>query len=104
MLKLIKTLIALAALTTAGWVQADTLLIKRTEQNGAMPRRGATMAQIETQFGAPAKKHGAIGKPPITRWDYPGFSVYFEYKHVIDSVVKQSSQTEMGPKPVAQKH
>jgi hypothetical protein len=101
-MKTIRNLIAVAAIAAASLVHADTLLIKRTEQTGSMPRRGASMAQIETQFGAPAKKHAAIGRPPITRWDYPGFSVYFEYKHVIDSVVKQSSETEMGPKPVAQ--
>ena len=26
------------------------------------------------------------GKPPITRWDYDGFSVYFEHQHVIHAV------------------
>jgi hypothetical protein len=101
-MKIIPSLVLSAVLAFATVAYADTLLIKRTEQTGSMPRRGASMAQIETQFGAPAKKHAAIGRPPITRWDYPGFSVYFEYKHVIDSVVKQSSETEMGPKPVAQ--
>ncbi len=83
---------------------ADTLLIKRmqSEQTSAAPRRGATMAQIEAQFGAPTKKANAVGKPPITRWDYPAFSVYFEYKHVIDTVATKATSTEMGAKPVAQ--
>lgn len=50
------------------------------------PSRGATMQSVETKFGAPASKHAAVGKPPITRWDYPGFSVFFEYERVITSV------------------
>lgn len=52
------------------------------------PTRGTSMTKVEAQFGAPAERHAAIGKPPITRWDYPGFSVFFEYQHVIHSVVR----------------
>lgn len=50
------------------------------------PARGSTMQSVETKFGAPVNKHAAIGKPPITRWDYPGFSVFFENDRVITSV------------------
>lgn len=94
----------LAGLLSVQTASADTLLIERmqSEQTSAAPRRGATMAQIEAQFGAPTKKGSAIGRPPITRWDYPAFSVYFEYKHVIDTVASKASATEMGAKPVAQ--
>ena len=96
-------LLAVGALLSSN-VSADTLLVNRlqNEQTSAAPRRGATMAQIEAQFGAPTKKSSAVGKPPITRWDYPAFSVYFEYKHVIDSVAVRATATEMGAKPVAQ--
>jgi hypothetical protein len=45
---------------------------------------------VEKQFGAPAEKHPTVGKPPITRWDYPNFSVFFEGDRVIDSVVTDS--------------
>jgi hypothetical protein len=31
-----------------------------------------------------------VGKPPISRWEYPGFIVYFESDHVIHSVVANS--------------
>ena len=51
-----------------------------------LPQRGATMSSVEAKFGAPKLKHDAVGKPPITRWDYDGFSVYFEYQHVIHAV------------------
>ena len=44
------------------------------------------MTQVEAKFGAPVTKHDAVGQPPITRWDYPGFSVFFEHDRVIDAV------------------
>jgi hypothetical protein len=88
--------------------QADTLLIERTQaQTQPMPARGQSMAQVEASFGAPQVKRAPVGgpnnrraNPPITRWDYPGFSVYFEYSHVVDSVATKASPAEIGPKPV----
>jgi hypothetical protein len=60
------------------------------------PKRGTTMEQVEKQFGAPATRHPAVGgssqqQPPITRWDYHGFSVFFEHDRGIDSVVTGES-------------
>jgi len=37
----------------------------------------------------PAERHEAVGQPPITRWDYPTFSVYFENDRVIHAVAKR---------------
>lgn len=51
------------------------------------PARGSTMQSVESHFGAPTAKHAAVGKPPITRWDYPTFSVFFENDRVIHAVV-----------------
>jgi hypothetical protein len=48
--------------------------------------RGMSMERVEASFGAPTLRHGAVGAPPIARWDYPGFVVYFEYQFVIHSV------------------
>jgi hypothetical protein len=45
------------------------------------------MAQVEAKYGAPREKHAAVGKPPITRWDYEALSVYFENDRVIHAVV-----------------
>jgi len=50
------------------------------------PSRGMSMAQVEARFGVPAERHAPVGQPPITRWVYPGFVVYFEYSHVVHSV------------------
>jgi hypothetical protein len=52
----------------------------------SIPTRGLTMAQVEQRYGAPANRIAAIGQPPITRWVYPSFVVYFEYNLVIHAV------------------
>lgn len=62
-----------------------------------LPRRGITKSQVESEYGAPKLKHPAIGDPPITRWDYEGFSVFFEYNHVLHSVIPDK------PKPIYNK-
>jgi outer membrane protein assembly factor BamE (lipoprotein component of BamABCDE complex) len=60
----------------------------------AMPTRGMTMDQVATKFGAPVTKVPAVGKPPISRWEYAGFVVYFEADHVIHSVVPNQAPAE----------
>ena len=57
----------------------------------ATPTRGMSMEQVSSKFGAPAAKIAAVGTPPISRWEYPGFIVYFEADHVIHSVVSEAS-------------
>lgn len=52
----------------------------------SMPKRGEQMAQVESQFGPPVNQYDAVGNPPITRWDYEEFSVYFEHRTVVHSV------------------
>jgi len=61
------------------------------ESDVATPTRGMTMNQVSNKFGAPVSKIPAVGIPPISRWEYPGFVVYFEADHVIHSVVSESS-------------
>lgn len=70
-------------------VQADVLLIEKihTTQGAEVPPSGLSMAQVETRFGTPSNKLDAIGDPPISRWIYPTYTVYFEFQTVIDSVV-----------------
>lgn len=58
---------------------------------GARPHRGSTMAAVEGQFGEPTSRHGAVGDPPITRWDYAQFSVYFEHDRVLHSVLVRAT-------------
>jgi hypothetical protein len=52
----------------------------------AAPSRGMSMADVERKFGAPSAKVAPVGQPPISRWAYPGFVVFFEYDHVVHAV------------------
>lgn len=60
----------------------------------AMPTRGMSMAEVERKFGKPLEKLPAVPQPgtklhpPITRWMYPTYVVYFEYNYVVHSVLK----------------
>jgi len=56
----------------------------------SMPTRGMTMNKVEAAFGAPTDRIGPVGRPPITRWDYPGYSVFFEREHVLHTVTHPS--------------
>jgi outer membrane protein assembly factor BamE (lipoprotein component of BamABCDE complex) len=67
---------------------ADGIAVK--ESDVATPGRGMTMDQVAAKFGSPTNKQPAVGQPPISRWDYPGFVVYFERNYVIHSVVATS--------------
>jgi hypothetical protein len=90
-----RTLVALsfALVTGLGFARnalAETIVVDDQVQirdSGVdKPKRGITMTQVEARFGAPVTRHDAVGSPPITRWDYTGFSVFFEHDRVIHSV------------------
>ncbi|HEX5420716.1 MAG TPA: hypothetical protein VFY39_12015 [Gammaproteobacteria bacterium] len=82
--------LALLLVVAAPLAQGEVLLLDSVNAEAATassrPSGGMTMKNVEAKFGMPTKKHAAVGKPPITRWDYPGFSVYFEYQYVIHAV------------------
>ncbi|MEO6185887.1 MAG: phosphodiesterase [Steroidobacteraceae bacterium] len=85
-----KTPLALLLVLCATPLSAETLLVGDQVQikpaGITLPQRGSSMTTVESRFGAPRERHAAVGKPPITRWDYNGFSVYFEYQHVVHAV------------------
>jgi hypothetical protein len=58
---------------------------------GLAPSFAQNMAQVEQRFGAPTERFAAVGQPPITRWVYPGFVVYFEYQHVVHAVASRGT-------------
>ena len=53
------------------------------------PKNGQTMDKVRSQFGEPLKVNPAVGEPPITRWNYEEYAVYFEHNLVIHSVVNK---------------
>ena len=85
-----KPFIALALIGLASPALAETLVVgeqvQLRESAIETPHRGMSMAAVEARFGAPRSRQAAVGSPPISRWDYEGYSVYFEFDHVIHSV------------------
>jgi hypothetical protein len=83
----------LAALLFASASYADTLLLDGIDMDkqtaGSRPKSGMSMTAVESTYGAPADRRAAVGQPPITRWDYPSFSVYFEHERVIHAVARR---------------
>jgi hypothetical protein len=83
----------LAALLFASASYADTLLLDGIDMDkqtaGSRPKSGMSMTAVESTYGAPAERRAAVGQPPITRWDYPSFSVYFEHERVIHAVARR---------------
>jgi hypothetical protein len=72
-------------------VSGDVLVLDEVRQVEKMdlPTNGLSKSEVETRFGAPSKRHNAVGEPPITRWDYENYSVYFEYDLVLFSVLAE---------------
>lgn len=60
-----------------------------TFEQGDKPKRGMTQASVEANFGSPQTTRAAVGEPPITRWEYADFVVFFEYDKVIHAVSKR---------------
>ena len=87
-------ILLLAAVFAGGLAGAATIAVDNgiavKDSDVTRPTRGMTMEQVSTKFGTPVTKVPAVGKPPISRWEYPGFIVYFEADHVIHSVVANS--------------
>ena len=89
----------------AGAAVAETIVVNDQVQvrdsQVDRPKRGLTMDEVEKRFGAPSTRHPAVGgssqqQPPITRWDYSGFTVVFERDRVIDAVVSGGSAPTAG--------
>ena len=54
------------------------------------------MANVEHIFGTPLQKEEPVGKPPITRWVYTDYVVYFEYNKVLHTVMKSEPFSNPG--------
>ena len=87
-------LLAMLIAVSSANVQADVLLldsINAVPENNAVglqrPYRGSSMNIVKGQFGEPEDVKPAVGEPPITRWVYPAYTVYFEHELVLDVVV-----------------
>lgn len=67
-----------------------TALAETTPGNtNSAPQRGENMVSVQNRLGAPLEKVAPVGKPPIERWVYRDFTVYFEGNYVIHSVANE---------------
>jgi hypothetical protein len=80
-------LILLVSVTTRAETVAVDDQVSVRQSDIDRPGRGMSMKSVEAKFGAPQERHQAVGNPPITRWDYPLFTVFFEHEYVIHAVV-----------------
>jgi hypothetical protein len=53
------------------------------------PKRGMFMTEVEQVFGVPESKVPAVGEPPISRWVYGDYVVYFEGAVVLYAVQRK---------------
>ncbi len=60
-----------------------------TFDQAGKPTRGMSQDSVQANFGSPQSITAAVGEPPISRWEYSGFVVFFEYDRVIHSVTKR---------------
>lgn len=91
-----RKLIAVASLfvaTASPLAFADTLVVDKIKTDAASaaerPVRGQTMKQVAARYGEPGEKIAAVGKPPISRWVYADYTVYFEHDKVLHTVVRR---------------
>lgn len=93
MQKRIHVAICLLATLGASEIQAQNLEMVSPPAASSVsgPSRGLSMAQVERRFGEPSQRVAAVGEPPISRWVYPQFVVYFEGSYVIHAVARQAA-------------
>lgn len=93
MKKTIHSLLLVLAATVSSLTLAEEIAVPAGQQGNShaqRPRHGLSMDQVTARFGAPDQQQPAVGNPPITRWVYSSFTVYFEGNHVIHSVLHAS--------------
>ena len=83
------TLSALPMTATSDVLLIDAITESAPNSMDGLPRptRSMNMDAVKAKFGEPSGMSGPVGEPPITRWDYDGYSVYFEHDLVLNTVV-----------------
>ena len=79
---------------TGSTLNADTLLLDSIMDSPPnspagliRPHRGMPMQDVKARFGEPVEIYNRVGEPPITRWVYPGYTVFFEFDRTITTVI-----------------
>lgn len=87
-------LLAVCLAAPAAFAASGTAASSQQAASSAYPTRDMTMQQVLARFGAPEQKMAPVPstaqgplKPPIVRWVYAHFTVYFERNLVIHTVL-----------------
>lgn len=83
-----------ASCLLGGAASAETLQMGGTEnaarfEQPGKPTRGMSEVSVEAAYGKPNAMQPAVGDPPISRWEYSDFVVFFEYDKVIHAVSRR---------------
>lgn len=89
-------------LTLSPLPQAEEIIIGVAQQASEMagierPGNGQSREDVMQQYGPPQEMTDPVGDPPISRWTYPNYSVYFEYDRVLHTVLRH--QPVINPTP-----
>lgn len=60
----------------------------------SLPSRGASMENVLSMIGEPDKKLESVGQPPITRWIYPNYTLYFEDSLLLHAVENPTEKSK----------
>jgi len=88
----LRTISLIALLFAAmGTASAETLKMDGAPamSDDGRPTRGMSQTKVESKYGSPASIKAPVGDPPITRWEYADFVVFFEHDKVIHAVLKR---------------
>ena len=82
-------LLGLSSNLSAEEINIPTPESNTTEYTVQLPGRGMSMEMVQNRFGEATEKFSAVGTPPISKWIYNTFTVYFESEFVIHAVVNK---------------
>lgn len=82
----IALLVGFGAMANAETVNMSGLM---PASDDGRPSRGMTQSSVQSKYGQPVTVDSPVGEPPITRWVYSDFVVFFEYDKVIHAVLKR---------------
>ena len=94
--KILLFLILIGTFSFAYAEEEEILLLKaiseeppNTLEGLPRPKPGMTRENVTKVFGKPKKTGEPVGRPPIVKWYYENYVVYFEGDFVINTVMKK---------------
>ncbi|MFW6343070.1 MAG: hypothetical protein ACOC00_08610 [Halothiobacillaceae bacterium] len=61
--------------------------VNNAEPGEALFVNGLGPSEVRARFGEPVHRVPAVGEPPISAWEYPDMTVYFEHELALHAVL-----------------